>query len=244
MVSALGDLTVPCWDPHRNMSNPAVAGYNGHVRNMSDPRFDGRTPNWYPGLAMNMATGTSWNRYFYGDNHHSAVSALTMLDQKEFLTPAPYSSPKYHTYSLEFDDDEEEGFIRWFVDGVPLFNMPSASLKGRCAPGGGECVEDTEISHEPMYLIMNQAVASSFSSPCTGDPVCDAIWPGKMKIDHVRVYQNPSKRNVGCSPGKYPTAGWIEGHTDELVSRPFGNRLRQMQRNLFCGTYGCIRVRD
>jgi hypothetical protein len=35
-----------------------------------------------------------------------------------------------------------------------------------------------------------------------------------MKIDYIRVYQDPidSTHTIGCSPKAYPTAGFIEGN--------------------------------
>ena len=42
------------------------------------------------------------------------------------------------------------------------------------------------------------------------------MFPTEMKIDYVRVYQNPKDElhSVGCSPEAYPTAKWINEHTE------------------------------
>ena len=34
-------------------------------------------------------------------------------------------------------------------------------------------------------------------------------FPAKMKVDWVRVYQDPAKKNIGCDPADFPTAAYI-----------------------------------
>ena len=34
-------------------------------------------------------------------------------------------------------------------------------------------------------------------------------FPATMKIDYIRVYQDPSKKNIGCDPEDFPTEAYI-----------------------------------
>lgn len=35
------------------------------------------------------------------------------------------------------------------------------------------------------------------------------IFPTSMKIDYIRVYQDPNAKNVGCDPEDFPTQAYI-----------------------------------
>jgi hypothetical protein len=76
------------------------------------------------------------------------------------------------------------------------------------------------MPREPMSIVINTAVATSFSTPCTlwsNDSRCERIFAGdgaRFEIDYVRVYHRGSGSGdtIGCSPDAYPTKDWIEGH--------------------------------
>jgi len=36
------------------------------------------------------------------------------------------------------------------------------------------------------------------------------LYPVEMWVDYIRVYQDPKKLNIGCSPPDFPTADYIE----------------------------------
>ena len=35
-------------------------------------------------------------------------------------------------------------------------------------------------------------------------------FPTTMKVDYIRVYQDPANINVGCDPSDFPTAAYIK----------------------------------
>ena len=101
-----------------------------------------------------------------------------------------------------------------------------------------------EIPSEPSYIIMNTAVSKEWGFPQTcpkGCPCkeydCDSkeydktcgFNPGfcdmlkndeaHMKIDWVRVYQDPANpvHKVGCSTPERPTRRWIEGNAKSYM---------------------------
>lgn len=44
------------------------------------------------------------------------------------------------------------------------------------------------------------------------------IFPAIMQIDYVRVYQRSGATNIGCDPKDYPTADYINSHTEAYSS--------------------------
>jgi hypothetical protein len=88
---------------------------------------------------------------------------------------------------------------------------------------------------EPMYVILNVALSSSWGAkppnpgnPCRGDGndpkvnrICDD-FPMYLKIDYIRLYQDMSTERekddymqVGCDPKSHPTREWIYRHLEE-----------------------------
>jgi len=126
--------------------------------------------------------------------------------------------------------DGTGGYIKWFTDGKFVSGVFGDSLD----------IMETEIPSEPMYMIMNTAVASSwgFPTPCPdgcececfecGNPECACAlpagycenFPASFEIDYVRVYQavNESRHMLGCSPAHRPTEKFIQGHVKRYVS--------------------------
>lgn len=100
-------------------------------------------------------------------------------------------------------------------------------------------ITGSKIPDEPMYLLMNTAVASSwgFPVPCPegcdcscyecGNPDCDCSlptgycdnFPASFEIDYVRVYQakNEPKHQLGCSTKERPTSLFIKGHESRYM---------------------------
>ena len=99
----------------------------------------------------------------------------------------------------------------------------------------------SEISSEPMYILLNTAVSKQWGFPrtCPGscpcknyrcrstrwqdtcgfsegfcDMVNSDVGPPEYKINWVRVYQDPSNemQKVGCSTPERPTRKFIEAH--------------------------------
>merc|ERR1711871_337951 len=102
------------------------------------------------------------------------------------------------------------------------------------------------IPEEPMYLLMNVAMSSTWGFvsppppgcgpngvPCfdCGRPACLCAcspnlcdnFPAHMLIDSVRIYQSEdasSEHIVGCSPDSKPTATYIKGHQSFYMNDP------------------------
>lgn len=80
---------------------------------------------------------------------------------------------KYHTFGLLWKRD----FVQFFVDGVPFETRTPADIPGKAW-----------AYNHPFFLILNVAVGGSFS----GSPDTTTVFPQKMLIDYIRVYQPES----------------------------------------------------
>lgn len=152
---------------------------------------------WYQGLAF--GDNTRINSDYYGENGLDAVSALTQLESNAFLS--------YHLYQLDWSPGPE-GYIRWWMDGNFLFEIPGSALSV-----WSQGVPPRQIPVEPSYLILSTAVSEKFSPPCVGQ-ICDSLWPSNFTIDYVRLYQgNPNRyTSIGCNPKGFETSSWINAH--------------------------------
>jgi len=90
---------------------------------------------------------------------------------------APYNAPGvafsdgFHIFAVEW----EPGAIRWYVNGNLFQTRTPADL-----PRGAEWVFD-----HPFFIIMNLAVGGSWP----GSPDASTLFPQRMHVDYVRVYQ-------------------------------------------------------
>lgn len=122
------------------------------------------------------------------------------------------------------------GYIRWIVDKVAIYEIPAESIEAPPQDATESNYKKLMIE-EPMYLIVNVALSTSWGSrppnpgsPCTGNgldqttnKVCQG-FPMHLHIDHIRLYQDTSagsKMAIGCNPATHPTKEWIDGHLSE-----------------------------
>jgi hypothetical protein len=123
------------------------------------------------------------------------------------------------------------------------------------------------IPEEPMYLLFNTAISSTWGFPMPCPTGCDCTCfdckdetcacaippdmcenlPADMLIDYVRVYQraNDSAQQVGCSTPKHPTMRYINGHqseykaeTDRYMMLPVARGGGVCKRDADCGGAG------
>ncbi|KAH8057351.1 hypothetical protein JL722_7009 [Aureococcus anophagefferens] len=192
--------------------------------------FNGAKPapgTWYEHLRY--GPNTSQNVFFYGMrlDHGSdeesywadAVSGNTPIGASEF--------EDFHTYRLEW---KPKGSIDWYKDGKFLYGIDDASISS--LTGG-------QVPDEPMYLLLNTALSSTwgFPAPCPPGCACDcqdcaeekcacgiapgfcASLPASFLVDYVRVYQDRGDRaaSLGCDTASHPSKAFIEAHEHRYV---------------------------
>uniref|UniRef100_A0A060SXX4 ARAD1A15884p n=1 Tax=Blastobotrys adeninivorans TaxID=409370 RepID=A0A060SXX4_BLAAD len=129
-----------------------------------------------------------------------AVSIATQLnpDWYEFDT----DTPSYQSFGLEYLNDQETGYARWFVGDDPTFTLYPQAL------GANGNVGPRLISREPMSIVLNLGISNSW----TYIDWPSLRWPSTMRIDYVRVYQPENNQSVTCDPEGYPTYDYIQDH--------------------------------
>ena len=66
-----------------------------------------------------------------------------------------------------------------------------------------------------QYLIMNLGISENFGFV----DYDNLVFPATMRVDWIRVYQDPNNINVGCDPDAFPTKAYIETFVHSLISR-------------------------
>ncbi|MBP8081728.1 MAG: glycoside hydrolase family 16 protein [Spirochaetes bacterium] len=97
----------------------------------------------------------------YFTNHYGTQSSHKMNNGK--FNSAVDLSKDFHIYSVEWDNDS----IRWFIDGVLYFS----SVKG--------------VPSKPFIMRLSLPVGPDWE----GNPDQSSVFPQRMEIDWVRVYQ-------------------------------------------------------
>lgn len=248
--------------PHTNITRPYFSTSLQIAPGLERNRpILGKLPKkgkWYQGLEYG-SNNTQLNPFFYGVTlehkpkqytyQSDAISANTHLT-KDFFQ-------HHRKYRVEWeppDHDGKGGYLKWYLEGKFLYGIKGKTLE----------LTNTDIPSEPMYLLMNTAVASSwgFPKPCPegcdcecyecGNPDCTCglpegfceNLPASFEIDYVRVYQakNDPKHMVGCSTKSRPTSKFIQGHKKDYMNTEEGQKepLLGIQR----GDGYCLRDGD
>jgi beta-glucanase (GH16 family) len=101
---------------------------------------------------------------------HSKLNNWTLGTQRTNKSTIEGVSTAFHVYKIEWSKD----FIQFFVDGQLCYTSPNEG-KG----------SDYYPFNAPQFLLLNLAIGGNFG----GQTINDAIFPCRMEVDYVRVYQ-------------------------------------------------------
>ncbi|CCE62970.1 hypothetical protein TPHA_0D03340 [Tetrapisispora phaffii CBS 4417] len=153
----------------------------------------------YNFIEIHNFTTTTMNSYC-GGPFQQAVSAVTTLNTSwyEFGPEAGY----YQKFAIEYLNDKDAGYIKWFVGDNPTMTLHSWALH----PNGN--IDWRPISKEPMSIIMNMGISNNWAYIDW-----QAIYfPVTFRIDYVRLYQPSDSISLTCDPDDYPTYDYIQEH--------------------------------
>jgi beta-glucanase (GH16 family) len=105
----------------------------------------------------------------HGAMHGPNYSGNTPFSGTNYLGESV--SANYHVYAIEWNSTS----VRWFVDGVQFYSVTKSQVQGY-----GNWVFD-----HPMFLLLNVAVGGNWP----GNPDGSSVFPQRMYVDYVRVYQ-------------------------------------------------------
>lgn len=153
----------------------------------------------YEFVEIHNYTVTQMNSYC-GGPLQQAVSAVSTLNTSwyQFGPEAGY----FQKYAIEYLNDDEDGYIRWFVGDTPTWTLHAKALH----PSGN--VGWRRISKEPMSIIMNLGISNNWAYIDWQS----IYFPVTMSIDYVRLYQPADSVSVTCDPIDYPTYDYIQSH--------------------------------
>ncbi|EIW78253.1 glycoside hydrolase family 16 protein [Coniophora puteana RWD-64-598 SS2] len=176
---------------------------------------------------------TMFNPY-KGGIYQQATSAVTRSNPDCF----DQNTGCFATYGYEYQPGykNESGYISWIANDKVSWTLEAGGVAADPKVG----INDRPITSEPMYIIANVAISNGFSYVDTAN----LVFPTKMRVDWVRVYQPKDAVNVGCDPVDYPTSAYIQQFSEAYnnpnlttwtLDRSAGGFDQAMPKNSFLG---------
>ncbi|KAL7285393.1 hypothetical protein ACG7TL_000488 [Trametes sanguinea] len=167
--------------------------------------WDNSTDN----LIIKDPTKSKLNSY-RGGVYQQATSVVTMTNQAAY----EFSGGEYSVYGFQYKPGFGDAYIAWIADGQLAWQL---NQPGMAADPIVE-ISDRPVPQEPMYLIMNLGMSKNF-----GTVDFDHLqFPSTLRVDYIRVYQDPDNINISCDPPDFPTAAYIneyiEAYTNPLLT--------------------------
>ncbi|KAE9409963.1 glycoside hydrolase family 16 protein [Gymnopus androsaceus JB14] len=153
-------------------------------------------------LIIYNTTGSAQNSYIGGDTQQ-ASSVVTTTNQ---LCYELSDEPCYSTYGFEYKPGFDDAYITWISSDTPAWTLNAAGLGADTATE----ISARPIPQEPMYLLINLGMSTNFGTV----DLEHLTFPNHLRVDYVRVYQDPSNLNVGCDPDDFPTADYINTYLE------------------------------
>ncbi|KAI0305008.1 beta-glucan synthesis-associated [Russula brevipes] len=154
------------------------------------------------GIQITDETITEINTY-KGGVFQQAVSALSTTDQ----TAYELNGGGFSVYGFEYLPDATDGYITWISNNKASWTLNSAGV-------AADQKHNRITEMTAQYIIVNLGMSPGF-----GKIEFDKLqFPTTMKIDYIRVYQDPNKVNVGCNPPGFPTEQYIQKYLEAYTN--------------------------
>ncbi|KAJ7574310.1 beta-glucan synthesis-associated [Mycena floridula] len=152
---------------------------------------------------------TTLNDYL-GGAFQQATSGVTDTDQNCY----ELGTGCFSVYGFEYKPGFDGAYIDWISNNKLAWSIYSEGL----AADTRVEISARPVPQEPLYIIANLGMSENFG-------VVDfehLTFPTTMRIDYIRVYQDPKQINIGCDPENFPTAAYIqeyiEAYTNPLLT--------------------------
>ena len=106
---------------------------------------------------------------------HSQKNQWRNHNQRTAILAVPDAGTAFHTYAIEWDAEE----IRIFIDDQHYFTSRKEGGDWKSWP-----------FYKDFHLVLNLAVGGDWGGVKGVD---DSIWPQRMEVDYVRVYQKAGR---------------------------------------------------
>lgn len=139
---------------------------------------------------------TQLNSY-RGGTFQEAFSGLSTLNNDW------YDGQAYQVYGFEYTPGDQ-GNIVWHIGDSKTWKMDARSV----GPNGN--IGQRVVPKEPMSIIMNLGMSPTFARIDVA--ALNALYPVHMRINWIRIYQDPNSHHMGCDPVGYETSTYIKKH--------------------------------
>ncbi|KAI0789619.1 beta-glucan synthesis-associated [Abortiporus biennis] len=164
--------------------------------------------NWFNDtdtLIIPNTTTTNLNTY-KGNVWQQATSGITECDQEGY----ELTGNKYVVYGLQYKPGFDDAYITWIANSQVSWTLKQAGMRADTAVE----ISARPVPQEPMYLLANLGMSHNFGYV----DVEHLTFPAHLKIDYIRVYQDPNALNYGCDPEDFPTAAYIAEYLEAYTN--------------------------
>ncbi|KAI0651922.1 glycoside hydrolase family 16 protein [Trametes meyenii] len=145
---------------------------------------------------------------YKGGVYQQATSVVTVTDQEAY----EFSGGKYTTYGFQYQPGFDGAYMAWVANNQLAWVMRQDGM----AEDPRVNISARPVPQEPMYLIANLGISMNFGGNIDFDQL---RFPSTLRVDWIRVYQDPNRINIGCDPEDFPTAEYIKAYK-EAYSNP------------------------
>ncbi|KIP11417.1 glycoside hydrolase family 16 protein [Phlebiopsis gigantea 11061_1 CR5-6] len=151
-------------------------------------------------------TTSTWLNEYQGGVFQQATSCLTNTNPEAY----ELTGNQYSIYGIQYVPGFDDAYIAWITDGQMVWKLNQPGMSANPVVEIGS----RPVPQEPMYLIANLGMSRNF-----GYVDLDHLtFPATMKVDWIRVYQDPDTKNIGCDPEDFPTAAYINEYLEAYTN--------------------------
>ncbi|KAI0737555.1 glycoside hydrolase family 16 protein [Daedaleopsis nitida] len=151
------------------------------------------------------ATISTLNTY-KGGVYQQATSVVSATNQEAY----ELTGFQYATYGFQYKPGFGDAYISWINDGKIAWTLNQPGM----GPDSISEVSDRPVPQEPLYLIMNLGISQNFGFV----DLEHLQFPSTLRVDWIRVYQDPSELNIGCDPPDFPTKSYIDTYSEAYTN--------------------------
>ncbi|KAH9937045.1 beta-glucan synthesis-associated protein-domain-containing protein [Fomitopsis serialis] len=138
---------------------------------------------------------------YTGASYQEASSGVSNTDQ----TAWELSGGGYSVYGVQYEYGFDDAYIAWVASDKLTWSIKQTAV----GPSSKVQIGQRLVSQEPMYIIMNLGISEGFGGNVD---FAHLVFPTTMRVDYVRVYQDPSNVKTSCDPPDAPTASYINAY--------------------------------
>ncbi|KAI0744973.1 beta-glucan synthesis-associated protein [Earliella scabrosa] len=135
---------------------------------------------------------------FKGGVYQQATSVVSATNQAAY----EFSGYQYAVYGFQYKPGFGDAYIAWINGGKLAWRITQAGV----GPDSISEINGRPVPQEPMYLLVNLGMSPNFGFI----DFEHILFPSKMRVDWIRVYQDPNMINIGCDPPDFPTKAYID----------------------------------